>query len=295
MKGDSPIHKQWLEISIRIDPAAQESVGSFFFDLGCEGIVTESFRDETIRAYLPIDIDPEDLQFRINLFLENIMKIYPEIDYPELRIEKIEDEDWELKWRKFFKQEIVTPNLLILPAWESPTQSFTGHIIKIDPGPAFGTGQHPSTKLCLKAMEEVSLPKSWNMLDVGTGSGILAIYGSKLGAKEILAIDIDKEAILWAERNIDLNRCRDDMVLSDIPLQKIDKSFTLITANLIFNTILELLPYLKNVLSENGRLILSGLLEDQVDAVQNSIKTNELVSHQILYEEEWACLIVGET
>ena len=124
-------------------------------------------------------------------------------------------------------------------------------------------------------------------------AGILAIYGSKLGAEEILAIDIDMEAINWAEKNIDLNGCKDKIILSEKKKKKIYKPFTLITANLIFSTILEVVPVFKKVLSENGWLILSGLLNDQIEPVMDTLKVNNFMSQQVLYEEEWVCMIVS--
>lgn len=141
-----PSSSGWLEISIHLPPVAHDPLSAFLFDLGCTGIVSEDFQDHTLKAYLPFQ----------------------------------EDRDWSRNWRRFFRSERVTLGVMIVPAWESLPPSFKGHVIRIDPGPAFGTGQHPTTRMCLEAMERLQISPSWTMLDVGTGSGILAIYGAIL-------------------------------------------------------------------------------------------------------------------
>ena len=158
----------------------------------------------------------------------------------------IEDQDWSTSWRQFFRPQRITERLTVLPAWMPEPPSCGEWVIKMDPGPAFGTGQHPTTRLCLEAMERLSPQGPWTMLDVGTGSGILAIYGARLGAKRILALDTDPEALRWAERNMDLNALTGSIELSSLPLETQTGTFSLITANLTLETILELLPYLSS-------------------------------------------------
>ena len=115
---------------------------------------------------------------------------------------------------------------MIVPAWEPMPDAVDGHVIRIDPGPAFGTGQHATTRMCLEAMEKIHFPKTWTMLDVGTGSGILATYGAQLGASKILAIDIDPEALRWAERNIQINDLSEFIDLSNTPLEQVKGTFS---------------------------------------------------------------------
>jgi ribosomal protein L11 methyltransferase len=284
-------HPGWLEVSINIDPVAHEAISSFLFDLGCDGIVSESFNDTTIKAYLSFPVDLEEIRNRIDLFLDDLKEIFPGTASLSLRISRIENQDWDIGWRRFFKPDQVTQNLMIIPAWEPAMDSLTGHVIRIDPGPAFGTGKHPSTRMCVKAMEEAGFAGPWNMLDIGTGSGILAIYGAKLGAESITATDIDPEALRWAKRNIELNDLPIEIDLSSKVNSEPEGNFSLITANLILGTILDLSSHFQRLLAPGGRLILSGILREQEKDVEESLRKNGLVVHKSLYQEEWVCLI----
>ena len=286
-----PEHPGWLEITVNIDPVAHEALSSFLFDLGCEGIVSGSFNDPAIRAYLLFPKDLEEIRRRMDLFLDNLKEIFPETAFCDLKINRIEDQDWDVGWRRLFKPDQVTQNLIIIPVWEVVPGAPKCHVIKIDPGPAFGTGQHPSTRMCLQAMEKIRLTGFWNMLDIGTGSGILAIYGAKLGAGKIIATDIDPEALRWAKRNIELNELPIEIVLSSKGVTEMEERFSLITANLILGTILDLNPYFQRLLAPGGRLILSGILEEQKNTVEDSLHENGLVVHQALFQKEWVCLI----
>jgi ribosomal protein L11 methyltransferase len=284
-------HPGWIEISITVKPIAHEALSAFLFDIGCEGVVSESFKDTTIRAYLQFRQDIEETRSRIDIFLHDLEDIFPEANDYSLKLERLEQQDWDTGWRKFFKPDQVSENLLILPVWEPVPEASTCHIIKIDPGPAFGTGHHPTTRMCLLAMEEAGLKGAWTELDVGTGSGILAIYGSKLGAEQVVAIDNDPEAVRWAQRNIEINEIPVPIELSITPIEDINSQYTLVTANLILGTILELFDQLARVLAPNGWLILSGILSDQVPEVKEKIFKKGLKTDRVLYMEEWACII----
>ena len=282
----------WVEVSIDVHPVAHEALSAFLFDLGCKGVVTKDFNDHTFKAYLPFQKNLEDIQNRLRLFLQVLKKIFPEVKSQKPIFSKMEDQDWSRNWRRFFRPDRVTQRLTVLPAWEPmiPCED-DAQVIRIDPGPAFGTGQHPTTRMCLEAMEKIPLPGSWTMLDVGTGSGILAIYGAKLGAGRVSAIDLDPEAIRWAERNIELNDISIGIDLSSRPLEKCEETFTLITANLILNTILDLFPHFPRVLYPDGWLILSGILRNQVKEVEGGFAEYGCYTDQALYQDDWACLI----
>ena len=175
----SPEKPKWLEILVNIDPVAHEAVCAYLFDQGCEGISAEDIDGSSLKAYFAISKNMESLRENLSLFLQNLQDIFPQISTPEFFVSTFDEEDWSAYWRRFFRPERVTKNLLTIPSWESPPQSHKGHIIRIDPGPAFGTGQHATTRMCLRAIEEIPVSETWTMLDVGTGSGILAIYSAK--------------------------------------------------------------------------------------------------------------------
>jgi ribosomal protein L11 methyltransferase len=284
-------HPGWLEICIDAHPNVYESISGFLFDLGCTGIVTEDFADKTLKAYLPLNVDSGDIRNTISAYLQDLKGSFPELEAPRLTFNIIEDQDWNQNWRRFFRPDRITSGLMVLPAWEAlpPFREF--HIIRLDPGPAFGTGQHPTTRMCLKAMEKLSMPEWWTMLDVGTGSGILGIYGAKLGAKRVEAIDIDPEALRWAMRNVELNGLAGSIILSSTPLEKVLGPFSLVAANLTFEEILTLFPQFKRVVSPGGWLILSGILEQKAMEVEGVLDMHGFIADGTIYEEEWACLI----
>jgi ribosomal protein L11 methyltransferase len=287
-----PEHAGWLEISIHIDPVTHESLCAFLFDLGCTGVITEDMQNRALKAYLPVPENLEHIQDHIDCFLQDLKGIFPELGDYRLAFNKIEDQDWSRNWRRFFRPDRVTPRLMVLPAWEPVPLSIDREIIRIDPGPAFGTGQHPTTRMCLEAMEKTHLTGSWRMLDVGTGSGILAIYGVKLGAYRVIAVDIDPEALRWANRNIALNKLSGAIELSPGPLEQLKGTFSLIAANLILGEILRLFSVLTRLLIPNGWLILSGILREQVNEIKGRVRANPFHESAILYQQEWACVIL---
>ena len=280
----------WIEIGIHIHPVAHEALCAFLFDLGCEGVVTADFEDHQIKAYLPFHEEIEGVRTRIETFLHRIEQIFPESGPAKITVGRIEDRDWGTAWRQFFRPQRITPRLTVLPAWMPETTSPGEWVLKMDPGPAFGTGQHPTTRLCLEAMERLCPQGSWKMLDVGTGSGILAIYGARLGAEAVLALDTDPEALRWAQRNMDLNRVTGSIELSLLPLETWTGTFSLITANLILETILDLLPFFPRLMDRGGSLVLSGLLKEQVPRVIEEIDRHPLGNVEVRSLEEWACI-----
>ncbi len=291
MTNSETEHPGWLEISIEAEPTILEPLSAFLFELGSSGIASENLEEKRLFAYIPLPADQEDIRRRIEFFLSELSVIFPDISRPILEIGRIQDQDWNSNWKRFFKPKEVTPELLILPAWEQVPDNYKKRIIRMDPGPAFGTGQHSTTSMCLRAMELVRRKEGWNMLDVGTGSGILAIYGAMLGASAVKAIDIDPEALRWAERNIGLNDVAGSIALSSDSLYDIRKKYSVVAANLILSEIERMFHYLHRVTAPGGSIILSGVLREQEATVEGLCGDYNLVKAQNLYDQEWVCLI----
>ena len=288
--GENP---GWLEVAIDAAPELNDPLGAFFFDLGATGLVSEDFGNRTLKAYLPLDKSPEDIQNRISVYLNQLSLIYPHLPAPGYKLTRIENQDWQKGWRRFFRPVRVTQNLLILPVWENPPpHARQSHIIRIDPGPAFGTGQHATTKMCLQAMESLKTDGFQNLLDVGTGSGILAIYGALLGFGKIEAIDVDPEAVRWAVRNIGLNGAENAIMLSGTGIEEIKGRFSLVCANLILGELLRLMPVFSMRVETGGHLVASGILRDQVKKIEEALPATEFFTSHMLYEDEWACMVL---
>ncbi len=295
MVSDAPPTPEWTEISIKTDPVAHEALSEVLFRLGCTGMVTDNFGDNTVKAYFPRWKNSEKLEETILSSIRGLATSFPHMDPPEVLFGLIQDEQWERNWRKFFRTERVTPFLTIVPAWEPVPGNGASTVIRMDPGPAFGTGKHPSTRLCLRAMELVPKTPSWDLLDVGTGSGILAIYGAMLGAKKIKALDIDEEALQWAGKNIRLNGLGSEIEVASTPLAELMDGFLVVTANLILQTILDLQDHFPRVVKPSGYLILSGLLQEQTDLVFPFLQEHGFTLEKILSQEEWACLLARKS
>jgi ribosomal protein L11 methyltransferase len=288
---DSSERSGWLEIAVETHPVTHEALSAFFFDLGCHGVVSQSFYDHVFRAYLPLSMDSEKVRAKIGVFLKSLEKIFPEARSPQVSFDIIESQDWSRLWRKHYRPIRVSERLTVFPAWEPLPSSFQGILIRMDPGPAFGTGEHATTRMCLKAIEECAGQPPWTMLDVGTGSGILGIYGAKLGAESVLALDNDPDALRWAERNIALNEVSNSIHLSSRSLREIEEQFTMVAANLILDTILELMPLFARVVEPEGWLILSGLLKEQIFEVRHALAREGFRDVHVLQEQEWACMV----
>jgi ribosomal protein L11 methyltransferase len=244
---------------------------------------------------LPLSMDSEKVRAKIGVFLKSLEKIFPEARSPQVSFDIIESQDWSRLWRKHYRPIRVSERLTVFPAWEPLPSSFQGILIRMDPGPAFGTGEHATTRMCLKAIEECAGQPPWTMLDVGTGSGILGIYGAKLGAESVLALDNDPDALRWAERNIALNEVSNSIHLSSRSLREIEEQFTMVAANLILDTILELMPLFARVVEPEGWLILSGLLKEQIFEVRRALAREGFRDVHVLQEQEWACMVARRT
>ena len=283
----------WLEIAIDAAPEVHDPLSAFFFDLGATGVVLEDFGNQTLKAYLPLERSPEEIQNKISTYLGELSSIYPHLPFPDFRLNQIKNQDWQKNWRRFFHPVRVTPTLLILPVWEKqPQKDRQTHVIRIDPGPAFGTGQHATTKMCLQAMESLGAQRGRTLLDVGTGSGILAIYGAKLGFERITAIDVDPEAVRWAERNIRLNGATNAVFLSETPVQAINEQFSLVCANLILSELLRLMPDFHPLVESGGYLVISGILKDQVKKIEEALHATLFAATRTLTQDEWACMVL---
>jgi ribosomal protein L11 methyltransferase len=283
-------HPGWIEIFIEVHPVAQEAVSAFLFDLGCKGVVLGEKGHFFLRAYLPMTVRFEEVRSRLEVFLRGLKEFFPEAAEPALHFSKIQDEDWSLTWRRHFHVERITERLTVVPVWEPMPRVSGGIVIWMDPGPAFGTGAHPTTRMCLESIETLHPAGTWTMLDVGTGSGILAIYAVSLGAASVIAIDSDPEALRWAGRNIELNHCSAFIDLSSKPVGELSGVFSILVANITRDTLLELLPDFERLLDKNGTMILSGLLQEQVQEVQKPLGLMGFKEIQVATQEEWACI-----
>ena len=234
----------------------------------------------------------------LELFLDNLSHIFTECSSPSLNTEIIEEEDWGKAWKSFFTSFQITPKLIIKPSWEEvreQSRDDTGkYIIEMDPGLAFGTGHHASTQLALLLLEGLfkkNADELTNILDVGTGSGILAMGCALSGAKQVLAIDNDPDAIETAKGNITRNRLNHIVAVSGQDITSIQPGFDLLVANITHDTLADMAKPLTGLLAPGGYLVLSGILKgDQENSIRKIYTDHGLNFMKKLTKDEWAAL-----
>lgn len=209
---------------------------------------------------------------------------------PEAHIDtgnQVRDEDWAENWKQFYHPLEVGRNLVICPSWEKFTPRPEQKVVILDPGSAFGTGYHWSTRLCLEFLEEVA-PRQ-PMLDLGTGSGILAIAAARLGVTDILAVDNDPVAVKVARENVDINGCHMRVELAEAAEPA---GYALVTANLIASLLVEKAAELQACLSVGGQLICGGIIRERKQEVIDALTATGLVLEADKDREEWVSLLL---
>jgi len=293
-----------------------EAVAAYLADLSGSGVeISSSEGDlindidnpaafEKITTYIsidPSDSENETISKKINElkeFLASLSLIFTECSSPEINTEIIKEEDWGKVWKSFFTSFQITPKLTIKPSWEEAKKQNQDdnekHVIEMDPGLAFGTGHHASTQLALLLLEELlqnNKGKLTDILDVGTGSGILAMGCALSGAKQVLAIDNDPDAIETAKGNITRNRLAHIVTVSGQDIASIQPGFDLLVANITHDTLAELAKPLTGLLAPKGYLVLSGILKgDQENSIRKIYTEQGFNNLKNLAKEEWVAL-----
>ena len=208
----------------------------------------------------------------------------------KFEIRDIDNEDWASSWKEFFYPIEISDNIIIKPTWRELEKDYK-IVINIDPGMAFGSGSHPTTSLCIKLIEEI-IEKDDTVLDIGCGSGILMVAAEKCGASFITGIDNDPAAVQISKENMNLNKT-DDLkyeVFSSNLLSSVNGKFDLVTANILAEVIVELIPDLKFISKENTKFIFSGIIEEKKDMVINKMKEFNIYPEKILNESGWIAI-----
>ena len=277
-----------------------EAVAELFARYASEGVALEWLPGDEhhpdagikVTVYVPIEGDIHAAKSMVEEGLWHLGQISP---LPEAEYRLIEDGDWKHAWRDHYRPIPVGESLLIIPAWMTVAES-DRHPIILEPGMAFGTGTHPTTKLCLQAME-THLQRGDRVLDVGTGSGILSIAAARLGAERVWALDTDPDAIDVASDNLDRNdvsTCVQLHVgdLSEVVGSNNIRPVELLVANILAPVLTSLLEGgMSDALRPEGTIILSGILFDQVDPLLELAEKIGLILDEIDAEDEWRALV----
>lgn len=212
---------------------------------------------------------------------------------PDHKWQKIDDRDWTEKWKEGLEPITVGKRLVIKPTWVNYQAESDQVVLELDPGMAFGTGHHESTFLCLEEIEAFFSrnKKKIKVLDVGTGSGVLTMAALALGAQSALAIDLDCEALIVANQNLKANALVHKASLVCCGPEAVKGAFDLVLANIHHNILLRLAPDLARVTGREGRLVISGILLDQVKSMKDAFLSQGLAVAGKRSASEWAALI----
>jgi len=292
--------KTWVEWAVEIHPSLVEGVSSFLIEQGSPGVIQEELpgpahrKKERIIAYFPNDRGFRAKRQKIRSFLLSVRQYHPGSFTFHHRV--IKEEKWAETWKSNFKPLQITPRLVVKPPWEEYARQKGELVIEIDPGMAFGTGTHPSTQMCLRALEEVVRSSSppLSMLDVGTGSGILAIAARKLGVKQVLAVDIDPVAIDCARKNAAVNQIKGGIDFRVGSLDGLRRKFDILAVNLLPQELLQVAPFLPKRMSSGGTLIISGLLRGQRKEIISAFAGQNLEILRSQDSKGWACLVLRQ-
>ncbi len=294
----------WLEVSVITDGEGAEAVAEALRPFAYnDGVALEQLGDMsslapdaletavTVKIYLPEAEDTPEQRRRIEEILYHMGRLYP-IPPPTFR--KLEEQDWANAWKTHYHPFRIGQRVWIQPSWldaEAATDEADGIrpgdvVLTLDPGMAFGTGLHPTTQMCLQALEELVQPGQ-TLLDVGTGSGILAIAAVKMGAKPVLAFDTDELAVITTIANAEQNQANAHIETRQATLDKVaEKPWNIVVVNILAPVIISLFDndHLMSYVAEDGRLILSGIVEPQMGDVETAVsraggkivKTNQI-------------------
>ncbi|MGH7766213.1 MAG: 50S ribosomal protein L11 methyltransferase, partial [Candidatus Binatia bacterium] len=248
-----------------------------------------------VRAFFARSPRSSALKREIHRFLRDIRKIYPGFAEHPLGWKLLKEKNWAKSWRRFFSPHKVGRSLLITPPWVDPPATRRRQIIIIEPGMAFGTGTHATTRCCLEFLEHLASRFNGGeltALDVGTGSGILAIALAKLGAASVVALDNDPTALKVARANVRVNGVERRIRLANWKLDKVYGSFAVVVANLTAETIVDLAAPLEERVAGDGYLVLSGILQPKARQVVRRFCPSTFIPLRQSREKEWVTLLL---
>jgi ribosomal protein L11 methyltransferase len=281
------------EVIITTNYEGFSAIENILGELGAVGISKEDFKQEEVimKGYFE---DEELTKEKISSLRDRVAKL---VDYDlnigsgEIIIKELEQEDWVNKWKKDIKPIKVTDKIVIKPTWEEYQKQAEEIIIELDPGLAFGTGYHGTTSGCLEMIEKYLQP-DFDVLDIGTGTGILSIAATKLGAKSNFALDIDPVAVKVAKENAKLNQVLDqiDFAQGDL-LDIVGGEYDLVIANILPHVIKRLIPDLPKVAKLGSISILSGIIEEKADMIKDELKNYNFEVKEIIQKEQWITIV----
>lgn len=305
---------KWTEVEIQGTSDTEDIITGILYDWGAISLAIEDPKDIERLSQSKEDWDFIDSSL-INLKIDGLLikayfseeedldkkvkNIKSSIDtHPglkaeehEIKIRKIDEEDWAESWKQYYKPVRLGKNIVIKPSWEEYDKKEEDVIVELDPGMAFGTGTHETTIMCTETLEEYV--ESGNIVyDIGTGSGILSIVAAKLGAKKVIGVDLDPLCVKVANENIEINKVENIVEIKNGDLlEVIEDKADIIVSNIIAEVIAGMTGDLKDYLNDKGIFIASGIILEKIALVENSLIENGFKIIEIKKTNVWACIV----
>jgi ribosomal protein L11 methyltransferase len=294
----------WWRLSMPCPPELEESLAWKLNDLGLHRFALQHSPDtphqKTLLVWLPQPEWPIADREQLLASLEPLSQPFG-LAFPSGVWDEVADEDWSLSWKQHWQPDPVGHRLLILPAWlDVPEEHADRFVIRMDPGSAFGTGSHPTTRLCLEALEACP-PQGLLVADLGCGSGVLGLASLCLGADAVLAADTDSLAVRATAGNRSLNQCSEQRLKVSLgsveTLQALlaGRRADLLLCNILAPVIEALSPGFESLIAPNGRALLSGLLVDQAPRLKDVLAAQGWQVTQELAQGRWGLLEIRHT
>ena len=298
----------YYELRISINPEIEEIVSDICFsNFDCEGVVLaeETYKDlvmtattkGTLRVFLTdLNCNPVELLKTERELLKERGFSDEELGSWEITVDEKENQDWSKKWKEKWTVTHVTDKIAVVPSWLSYEPKDGEISITLDPGCAFGTGTHQTTQLCMKAIEKY-LKKGDTVADIGTGSGILSICAIKFGAASAYGCDIDDTVIDVCRENAKINGIDTDSENALVKFElntadKITEKFDFVCANILHNVLAEIMGDLKNIMKDDAKMSLSGILDEKKPVVLEAIEREGLKIIDTISQDHWISFVV---
>lgn len=308
---------KWSEISIHTTNEAIEPISHILHEAGASGVVIEDPFELTkeredqfgeiyqlnpddypeegviVKAYLPVNSFLGETVDAIKESINNLIIYNIDIGLNKVTISEVNEEEWATAWKKYYNPVKISEKFTIVPTWEEYTPVSSDElIIELDPGMAFGTGTHPTTVMCIQALERTVKPGD-RVIDVGTGSGVLSIAAAMLGAEDVRAFDLDEVAVTQARLNIKLNKVHPSVSISQNNLldNVEENSADVIVANILAEVILRFTDDAARVIKPGGAFITSGIIKQKKDQVKEALVNSGFEILETILMEDWVAII----
>lgn len=305
----------WIEVRVITKSEALEPISGIFYGLDCKGVAIEDPEDilgreqgpltwdfadinvlehkgkfAVVKGYFSEEDNIDEIIAYINKKVEEIKSLGIDVGEGKVEFEKMYEEDWANNWKKYYKPSKVGEKIVVKPIWEEYEVKDEELVVELDPGMAFGTGEHETTRMCIQALEKY-VQKDSTVFDVGCGSGILAIAAAKLGAKLAVGVDLDPVAVESAKENVGFNNIDNIEILHGNLIEVIDGKADIVVANIIAEIICILTEDVSRVIKPNGYFITSGIIHDRVEMVTNKLEECGFEVVKVNKDGEWNCII----